>query len=166
VSLDDDALARLEAVRKREVEHAQAALERARSEHGRREDAHRAALARSLTHERRLFAARADFVHASTVPALRAAERLVALREAERADGERAVQAACAARDAARERVRRCEQALRDAEQGRRAIAGRLDARRDLVRVHTERRVEDEADDVYRTAAHVRARRAAWKPLR
>jgi len=98
-------------------------------------------------------------VAATSVAALRAATAHVAARRIEHA-------AQITRADEAQRRftegesaVRAQEAALREAELARRAIARRLTERAAAERLHTERRLEDEADDVYRARSHeIRAR--------
>lgn len=162
---DDDALALLTAPRAQAVEHARVALLHAQHAFEERECVQREAHAALKASERAVHDARVSYVRAASVAALRAAERLLALRESTKHAAERALCVAQRARDVARLAVREREQALSDAEVGRRAVADRIDARAELVRAHTERLFEDEADDAHRTAAHARARRTAAKTL-
>ena len=152
--VSDEPLEQLARLRTHAVDQARSALRSAEDARNACRRARDAALASEAAHDKALAHARACFVGASSVAALRWSAR--------RTDTELAQRSRC--RLVLAERERRLQEAvaqvealtrlLRARELERRAVTRTLEQRAQAVTRRTEMRLEDEADDAFRARAH------------
>ena len=153
----DEALQRLEAVRRATVERAQLALSEAQRVHAQAFEVRREACARQLSLEQAVASARATFARADSVLALRSAEQQLRSRSQAAELAARRAVALSATVHAAEQRLAGCREQLRRAEVERRAVARNLERRAADVSRRTELRAEAERDELYRAVHSPRA---------